>query len=138
MLRRFLRNTALGRLAMIPIRFTRIAGPHLARQAWAAVRWSFASREFYNHSYELTPRSRQYLAWQCAQIAGVTPDLIDAYFDELTHNEALHSRLQERWRLGPDRYSSDRWPRYGRRLAWYALVRALKPSVMVETGIDRG
>ena len=29
-------------------------------------------------------------------------------------------------------------PRYGRHVAWYALVRALKPQVVVETGTDLG
>jgi predicted O-methyltransferase YrrM len=29
-------------------------------------------------------------------------------------------------------------PRYGRRLGWYALVRATRPRVVVETGVDRG
>ena len=27
---------------------------------------------------------------------------------------------------------------YGRRLGWYALVRALKPRTVVETGADKG
>jgi len=27
---------------------------------------------------------------------------------------------------------------YGRRLGWYALVRALKPHTVVETGVDKG
>ena len=29
-------------------------------------------------------------------------------------------------------------PRYGRRVGWYALVRATRPKVIVETGVDRG
>src|SRR5262249_22892648 len=33
---------------------------------------------------------------------------------------------------------SDPEPRLGRRLGWYALVRVLKPRVVVETGVDKG
>jgi len=33
---------------------------------------------------------------------------------------------------------ADRVPRYGRRIGWYAFVRALKPEVVVETGTDKG
>jgi len=29
-------------------------------------------------------------------------------------------------------------PRYGRRVGWYALIRATKPRVVLETGVDRG
>jgi len=33
---------------------------------------------------------------------------------------------------------ADREVKYGRRVAWYALVRALRPELTVETGIDKG
>src|SRR5207248_9880418 len=37
-----------------------------------------------------------------------------------------------------ERHNCDVEPRYGRRLGWYALTRATKPRVLVETGVDRG
>jgi predicted O-methyltransferase YrrM len=40
--------------------------------------------------------------------------------------------------LPRERAVSDREPRYARRIGWYALVRALKPRLVVETGIDKG
>ena len=33
---------------------------------------------------------------------------------------------------------ADEEPRYARRIRWYAIVRATKPDVVVETGIDKG
>lgn len=33
---------------------------------------------------------------------------------------------------------ADAEARYGRRIGWYAIVRALKPRVVVETGVDKG
>jgi predicted O-methyltransferase YrrM len=35
-------------------------------------------------------------------------------------------------------FISDDAPKYGRRVAWYAIVRIMKPKVIVETGIDKG
>jgi hypothetical protein len=32
----------------------------------------------------------------------------------------------------------DREPRFGRRLGWYAVVRAMKPRIVIETGVDKG
>ena len=32
----------------------------------------------------------------------------------------------------------DKSPSFGRRLGWYAIARALRPRVIVETGVDRG
>ena len=49
-----------------------------------------------------------------------------------------HALLRRRTPESPDRHNSDVEPRYGRRLGWYALVRATKPRVLVETGVDRG
>ena len=33
---------------------------------------------------------------------------------------------------------ADRDIQYGRRLGWYAIIRAVKPRVVVETGVDKG
>jgi len=50
----------------------------------------------------------------------------------------LRRSLIQRAQSSRDRHCSDIEPRYGRRLGWYALIRATKPRVVVETGVDRG
>src|SRR5439155_2350261 len=37
-----------------------------------------------------------------------------------------------------EKYVADRQARFGRRIGWYAMVRATKPLLVVETGVDKG
>ena len=138
MLRRFLRNTALGRIVMIPFRFVLIALPYLLRQAGRTIKWAFASKEYYNHTYHLTKLNQQYLSNYIAVVCGHDVNVIDRYIDELANDAALRELLIRRTNESRDRHNSDAEPRYNRRLGWYALLRATKPRVVVETGIDRG
>ena len=137
MLRHFLKFTAAGRILVIPIRLLG-ALPYPFRQLGMILRWAFTSKEHYNHTYHLTPLSRAYLVSYTAVICGHAEDEIEKYFRELESDEELRRSLIDRAQASPDRHNSDLEPRYGRRLGWYALVRATKPRVVVETGVDRG
>lgn len=137
-LRGFLKHSAIGRVILIPFRFVLIALPHCFNQFAAMVRWAFVSKEHYNHTYHLTDLNRAYLASYIANVSGHERPEIEAYIREIETDEALRSLLRERALASPDRHNSDIEPRYGRRLGWYALVRATKPRVIVETGVDRG
>jgi predicted O-methyltransferase YrrM len=123
---------------MILPRFLLIAVPHLCRQFWLALRWAFASKEYYNHTYNLTQLNKAYLASYIAVVSGYDPKEIERYISELDQDQELRRVLIQRNAESRDRHSTDNEPRYGRRLGWYALVRATKPQVVVETGIDRG
>jgi predicted O-methyltransferase YrrM len=137
MLRHFLKFTALGRVALIPLRLYG-ASLYPIRQMGLAVRWAFSSKEHYNHTYHLTPLSRAYLVSYTAVVSGHSEEEIEKYFVELESDEELRRSLMEQAKASPDRHNSDIEPRYGRRLGWYALMRATKPRVVVETGVDRG
>ncbi|MCX6902778.1 MAG: class I SAM-dependent methyltransferase [Verrucomicrobia bacterium] len=137
-LRTLLKYTALGRVVMIPYRFTRIALPYAFRQLGQMTRWSLASKEYYNHSYHLTELNQQYLASFTSVVSGHDLATTGRYICELETDEALRAALVECTRRNRDRHNCDEEPRYGRRLGWYALVRATKPRVVVETGVDRG
>ena len=137
MLRHFLKFTALGRLVLIPYRWLG-ALPYAFRQIGQILRWGFTSKEHYNHTYQLTPLSRAYLVSYTAVICGHPEEEIEKYFRELETDEDLRRSLVERALASLDRHNSDLEPRYGRRLGWYALMRATKPRVVVETGVDRG
>src|SRR5205823_12405424 len=73
-----------------------------------------------------------------AVISGHPLEQVEKYFCELENDQKLRTTLQERTLASPDRHNSDLEPRYGRRLGWYALMRATKPRVVMETGVDRG
>jgi predicted O-methyltransferase YrrM len=123
---------------MIPFRFALIALPLLGRQISRMLRWAFTSKEYYNHTYHLTGLNKQYLASYVAVITGHEVTKIENYIAELETDSALRDLLVRRTLESRDRHNSDAEPRYGRRLGWYALLRATKPRVVVETGIDRG
>jgi len=65
---------------------------------------------------------------------------IQRYFDELESDAPLKQHLSAAVEALPlaAKATADRAPRYGRRSAWYAAVRALKPRLVVETGVDKG
>jgi predicted O-methyltransferase YrrM len=137
-LRELIKFTAAGRVVMVPFRFCTIALPQLARQAGLALRWAFTSKEYYNHSYHLTGLNRQYLASYISVVSGHELATVENFISELENDEALRDTLEQRTRDSRDRHNCDVEPRYGRRLGWYALVRATKPRVVLETGVDRG
>lgn len=137
-LRTLLKHTAIGRLLLIPFRFLFIALPLWLRQLGAMLKWSFTSKEHYNHTYHLTGLNLKYLASYVAVISGHPVSEITRYIRELEQDDELSRILKERTLASPDRHNSDLEPRYGRRLGWYALVRATKPRVIMETGVDRG
>jgi predicted O-methyltransferase YrrM len=136
-LRHFFRYTALGRVALIPFRLG-WALTYCLRQAALMTRWAFTSKEYYNHTCHLTELNRSYLVSYIAVISGHDEAELEKYVGELEKDEALRSLLEHQTLNSWDRYNSDVEPRYGRRLGWYALVRATKPRVIVETGVDRG
>ena len=136
-MRHFVRHTALGRLAVIPFRLG-WALTFCLRQAGRMIRWAFTSKEYYNYTYHLTDLNRDYLVSYIAVVSGHPEADIERYVRELEADEAFRSLLEQQTRNSRDRHSSDIEPRYGRRLGWYALVRATKPRVVVETGVDRG
>jgi predicted O-methyltransferase YrrM len=136
--REFLKYTAAGRLVLIPARLVVVAGPYACRQLGQMLRWTFSSKEYYNHSYHLTRLNHDYLASYVSVVSGQKLSLVEKYIAELETDTALRSTLEQLTLNSPARHSCDVEPRYGRRLGWYALIRATKPAVVVETGVDRG
>lgn len=137
-LRKFIRFTAAGRLLMIPVRFGIFGVPQISRQTGRFLRWAFVSKEYYNWTYDLTDLNREYLASYVSVVTGHDVKVIEGYIREIEGDQALRNTLIERTLRSPDRHSCDVQPRYGKRLGWYALIRATKPRVIVETGVDRG
>lgn len=134
------RRIARGRLASVAAFPTRLAvvARHNGRLASESARWLVRSREHTNFTYDLTRRNRDHLAWWVANLTGAPVAEIRGYIEELDVDEELRghieraTRASERWRL------ADSEVRYGRRAGWYAVVRALRPRLVIETGTDKG
>lgn len=98
------------------------------------LRYVLLDAEPNNFTYELANQDE--LAHWVAEVAGVSADRAAATFDEAGSDAVLAQRLREatrgRW------WWTKRAPPYGKRLAWYALVRLLRPGLTIETGVHDG
>lgn len=139
-------RAAKRRLIAFPI-FPALNLPFRAIDTWGRyigpitgnwVRWLFTSRSDSNFTYRLTDRCRFNLA---ASVAGfLEKDFveIDKYFQEIETDDEFDAHLRGLWRAHPERYRTDESPLIGRRIVWYAIARAIKPKVVIETGVDQG
>jgi len=93
--------------------------------------------ELSNFTYDLTPRNMTELVHMIAVVTGRPLDEIRAYVEEARNDADLHNALYDGLKQRGHESEAIANP-FGRRVGWYAFVRALKPSVVVETGVDRG
>jgi Methyltransferase domain len=107
----------------------RVGAPLLAN--W---RFVLTDPEPANHTYELTNEDE--LTQWVAGVAGV-PEVEAA---EIVAEPRSDGELRRRLRAAAQghRLWSKPEPPFGRRVAWYALVRLLRPELVVETGVHDG
>ena len=111
---------------------------HLYKASRKSLIWIFKSKEFANFTYDLSPRNKLYLGWFISNICQTSVSEILNYFDELETNSELKSFIFERLQSHRRGNEIDNMAYFGRRIGWYALVRVLKPNVVVETGTEKG
>ena len=130
------RSSAAPVLAM-PYRVREVSkaeGPRLTQIG----RWLLKSREMTNFTYELHPLNMEHLAWFVAAIAGATVEEIRLYLAELETDGDLREHIKSATLESDLRHFADPDAHYCRRAGWYALIRALGPEHVVETGTDKG
>jgi hypothetical protein len=101
-------------------------------------KWGFQSRENTNYTYDLTERNILYLVQTISIVTGADVEQIIAYINEARNNKVLREHIISETIRSPWRKYADLRVHFGRRLGWYALVRVLKPKIVVETGVDKG
>jgi hypothetical protein len=136
-MRRAVARSRLAPLAAFPKRALRVAR-HDARVLSNSVRWLFTSREHHNYTYPLTKLNRSHLAWYVAQVCQVPVASVRGWFTELDRDQALRAHIEATTAAAGRRGLADRTVRYGRRLGWYAILRARRPAHVVEAGVDKG
>jgi hypothetical protein len=162
---RFLRGTALGDVARatyhglrhlrgpepastphLPLHYrvklfghrTAYVGRYVAERGKRGFAWLINSRESSNFTYDLTPRNEAHLAEILSVVSGLPSTQLAGYIREINEDQQLKRIILERVAaLGPHS-GIDPIARFGRRVGWYALARALKPGVIVETGVEKG
>ena len=100
--------------------------------------WLVNSREFTNFTYDLEPLNILQLTGFIEVISQKKIEVIEGYIRELQEDLALKDHIARLAAIVDKEAGADRETRYGRRLGWYAIVRALKPRLVIETGVDKG
>jgi predicted O-methyltransferase YrrM len=135
--RNFVRSSWIGRLLLIPWRF-KSAATVTFKPVGQAVKWTFRSREHYNYSYDLEPLNVDYLAAFISAITGETFAKARGYLAEIENDNHLKEHVIKLSAASKEKWVADADARFGRRMGWYALIRAAKPKMVVETGVDKG
>jgi predicted O-methyltransferase YrrM len=99
-------------------------------------KWIFQDTEDSNFYYDLEPKNEQYLVHLISNITGVSNSQVEIYVNEIKENVRVRESIEKS--LIESGYPQEIQVRFGRRIGWYALIRILKPKVVVETGVDHG
>ena len=136
-IREKVKSSPLARAAALPMR-ARQVGHANALLLKNSARWLAQSREHENFTYDLTEGNREHLAWFVAHVAGVKVGEVRGYLAEIESDDVLRTQIRARTMTNSQRGLADLRVRYGRRVGWYALARAVRPEHVVETGTDKG
>jgi predicted O-methyltransferase YrrM len=98
--------------------------------------WIPLRTESDNFYYELTESNIRILASTISVVTNLPPQLIQKYLDEITNNENFKSQIRDFFREDSNMLDSNLG--FGRRIGWYAVVRATKPKLVIETGVHHG
>lgn len=112
---------------------------YFGRQLRAIKPIMFETGETHNFTYDLTDQNLRYLAEMIAVATGKPPAEIEGYIQEASGDRELRAYFDARMAAHDGQKSPQnvRSP-FGRRLGWYAAARALKPRIIIETGVERG
>lgn len=136
-LRRRIANSPIARGVAVPLRTIMVAR-YDAHVIGRSVDWLVHSRETTNFTYDLSPLNCDQLCWFVSVISGAKIGQVRSWMQELEDNKKLTEQLTRRLSSNPRRGICAKEPHWARRLGWYALVRAVQPDHVVETGTQLG
>jgi len=99
-------------------------------------KWSKQRTEDDNFYYELTESNFKQLASMVAFVSGHPVNEIYDFINELRYDPEIRRHISSSW--ADDSKMADATVGFGRRYGWYAFIRAMKPLVVVETGVHQG
>ena len=133
---------ARARLALQESSAYKFRGVYIVQYYWTrlkpAFRWMIESRETSNFTYDLTSYNEAYLAELLAVVTSRPSSELAGYIREIHEDDALRNAVIAQVTAHGRSGGYDPTARFGRRVGWYALARALRPRVVVETGVEKG
>lgn len=131
------RTPVLGHFTILLFRI-KIGFTYLVRQHIKVLRWLYVSRETTNLTYDLTELNKTNLVSFLANVTQKSFDELMGYVNEIEQDTHLKYHIENQTAKSSWSIIADKEARYGRRVGWYALIRASKPQVVLETGVDKG
>jgi hypothetical protein len=113
-----------------------VSFPYVLLPLTSAIAWSFRRSEDSNFYYKVTERNQKHMAHAMSIITGAKVPDIQGYFEELLSSASARDAIVNFRSSSPGQKHSSF--DFGRRLGWYALVRVLKPKMVLETGVHNG
>ncbi len=136
-LRRFLLASRYGWGFFLPLRIAHLLRHHY-QLAKLGLRWLWRSREITNFTYTSTRYAQWALAAHASAVTGISLAAARRYAEELLNNQELADYVAARHAVSERRGITNASFSPGHRLLNYILVRALKPKLVVEAGVESG
>lgn len=131
-------QSRLVRAIVLPAYRVRSIAGYFIPELGKATGWFLKSRETTNYTYDLTAANKEYLCATLAVVTGKSMEEFEGYVREIEADAALQQHVTATTRASGLAYKADDVARFHKRVGWYALARAMKPAVIVETGVDKG
>jgi|688.fasta_scaffold279811_1 predicted O-methyltransferase YrrM len=119
-----------------PIYRTALMLPYFIPRLILGLIWTGRKTENSNFYYDLTDKNTLELAQLISIVCKIEPTKAEAYLNEARQDMELRAHLRET--LQADNSMKDSNLQLGRRIGWYAVIRAMKPKLVVETGVHQG
>ena len=116
----------------------KIANSFLADFLRKYLKFLFKNKEITNFTYELHPLNKKYLVQFVSVSTGVDFDEIVKFMHEIENNKSIQNHICDSYRENHNGLTSNESMSFARRVGWYCFVRATKPKIVCETGVDKG
>ena len=101
-------------------------------------KWAFNSKELHSFTYNLTPFNAEYLLHNLSIITNLPYKQIKFYFEEISLNKDIGKYISEKIKNSEYKYLKDQRSELGNRFIHYCIIRAIKPKIIVENGVELG
>jgi hypothetical protein len=137
LIKTLLRDYKFSRFIGLPKRLSMVL-THWIPLVTSQLKWSFKTIEYTNFPYALDEHQIKRLAHFVSSTFKVPLGEVLGFFDELDNDNEFKNELRTNYKKSRVKGVTSSNFAFGRRYAWYAIVRILQPTVVIETGTDKG
>lgn len=101
-------------------------------------KWSIKSKELSTFTYPLTDNNIEYLLQNVSIITDLSYEQIEFYYKEISNNIELRNYAIKKIKNSNYIHTKDARFDFASRIAYYCIIRAMKPKIVVENGVELG